>query len=114
MLVRANLFVLRRFIRFRLLQQVPGFTVSLVECAGSLGFSSRAKSGVKTNGNAFKRFYRNHVPRLTWRDVCGYEINVFPRICDAALAHPMTSQNRELGLTAMAFGVTRFHLHARQ
>src|SRR5262245_39439239 len=95
---------------------MPGFAVSLVECAGSLRFSSCAKSGVKTDGNAsVKCFYRNHVPRGTWCDVCGYEINVFLRIREAgALFHPVTSQDRESGLAALAFCEARFHLHARQ
>lgn len=106
--------VARRFSRLRFLQQVPGFAVSLVECASSLRFRSRAEPGMKTNGDTFKRFYRNHVPRLTWRDVCGYEINFFQRICKAAPVHPMASQNRESGLTAIASAVAGFHLHPRQ
>ena len=49
------LFVFRRFSRLRFLQQMPGFAVSLVECASSLGFSAGAQAGMKANGNAFKR-----------------------------------------------------------
>src|SRR5438045_378355 len=75
---RFILLVRSCFGRFRLLQQVPGFAVTLVECAGSLRFSSGVKPGVKTDAHAsFKCFYRNHVPGLAWRDVCSYEINVF-------------------------------------
>src|SRR6185312_6212870 len=46
-LIRCIVFyVSGRFGRLRFLQQMPGFAVSLVECAGSLGFCSGAEAGM--------------------------------------------------------------------
>lgn len=52
---------------------------------------------------------------MAWRNVCGYEINVFLRIRQSgALFHSVTGQNCESGLGALAFREARFHLHTGQ
>src|ERR1700680_2977598 len=91
---------------------MPGFAVTLVECASLIAFPM----WVNTDGFASSQcFHRNHVPNVVSSNEDGDKVNFCLGIEAELLPAPVCDKDVESGAAmGSSRSEARFHLHARQ